>query len=104
MSHRPWRQPIPQSSGPDAHVAMLVVQRHLLQGLLLGFAQLYNTLHLDSGAMGSPKLTKFKRVYQQHLKTRLGLAFGTFFNQRGRANFDAVIFVEFHHWKKLLRN
>ncbi|WP_222944981.1 hypothetical protein, partial [Paraburkholderia sp. 31.1] len=45
-------------------------QRHLLQGLFLGFAQLYNTLHLDSGAMGSPKLTKFKRVYQQHLTAR----------------------------------
>ncbi|MBC8725264.1 hypothetical protein F6X37_27915 [Paraburkholderia sp. 31.1] len=42
-----------------------------MQGLFLGFAQLYNTLHLDSGAMGSPKLTKFKRVYQQHLSVEL---------------------------------
>jgi hypothetical protein len=39
---------------------MLVVQRHLVQGLVLGFAQLYNTLHRVLRRNGSAEVNKIQ--------------------------------------------
>ncbi|WP_322245400.1 hypothetical protein [Burkholderia stagnalis] len=59
-----------QSGWPHAHVLVGMVDRQLLQGLLLGFSQYMAHFVKGSGVRDSPKLTNFKHVYQQHLRAR----------------------------------
>ena len=46
--------------GPGASVAMLVIHGQLLQRLILGFGQFYDTLHRYPGVMTTPKVNKIQ--------------------------------------------
>ncbi|MFT4438188.1 hypothetical protein ACMX25_33115, partial [Caballeronia sp. 15715] len=46
--------------GPGASVAMFVIHAQLLQRLILGFGQLYDTLHRYPGVMTTPKVNKIQ--------------------------------------------
>jgi hypothetical protein len=46
--------------GPGASVAMFVIHGQLLQRLILGFGQFYDTLHWYPGVMTTPKVNKMQ--------------------------------------------